>query len=199
MADHTYKRTFFLPVYKANTTTGALIEAGDTLTVLKASTTGSTHPTQDITVIAVSDGGRTVHWEYDAGNVYIHPEDIIKVHPKHQWFIPGFGNVGATDRTGSPAAPDDTAVTNFKIGAESFNGTWPITAQGAADLEAAMQEAIDNLNIVNPIDGYNKTAVTVTWVDDTTDYLQIYVLNTNQVWKVTDSDGEVTLSAAGLP
>lgn len=131
--------------------------------------------------------------------MYIHPDDIIQVHPKHQWNAPGFINVGATDRTGNPAAPDDTAVTNFKIGSNSYNGSWPITAQGAADLQEAMQNAIDDLNIVDPLTGYNKTAVTVTWIDAATDSLAIYVLNTNQTWKVTDSDGEVTLSPAGLP
>lgn len=202
MADHKYSLTFAQPAYKDQTASpsnvGVLIAPGDTLTILKKSADG-TNPEQAITVSDVLDAGRTVLFEYDSGNVFLHPGDEWAVHPDHQFFCPEFINVGATEDDGDPAAPDDTAVTNFKIGANSYSGTWPITANGAAALQLAMQEAIDALGIVDPVKGFNSTAVTVNWIDASTDYLQIYIMNTNQVWKVTDSDGEVTLSPDGLP
>lgn len=85
--------TFHQPVYKnqgtlaAPTNVGLHIEVGDTLRVLVDNDTAA--PTSvDLTVTGVFNDYKTIEWD-GANNTSLRPDDIIRVHRRHQWFCVG--------------------------------------------------------------------------------------------------------------
>ena len=160
MADNIMARRFFQPVYKSDGS-GDLIEAGDTLKALLGAANG-TRPIQNLTLSAVSEDGQTVYWEYDSGNNFTRSEDVVAVDPDHQITCPEPADVGLV-------AVDDITeeVTAFTINGTAYAGSYPVTAEGAADLQAAMNNALAG-----------NGAVTVVYVDTGTDYLQVYAMQT---------------------
>jgi hypothetical protein len=166
MADTKFGRRFFDKVYKGDAS-GDLIEAGDTLEVIKANSDG-TRSVQNITVLEVSADGFEVYWEYDAANLYLRPEDVVGVGEAHNWECPEAGNIGIT-------AVDDLTetITSFEINGVETTGSWPITAEGAVDLQAALNTALAG-----------NGAATVVYVDTGTDYFRVYVMNTTATIEV---------------
>lgn len=160
MADNVMSRTFFQPVYKGDGS-GDIVEAADVVSVLLNAADG-THPLQNITVKSVSEDGRTIYWEYDATNQYARSGDVYAVAPAHQWECPAVADVGLV------AVDDITAtVTSFTVNGVVTSGSWPVTAEGAAALQIALNEAL-----------VGNGAATVVYVDTGTDYLQVYVMQT---------------------
>lgn len=199
MADHKYKVVATLPVYKDQSTPsnkGVKLAPGDTVTFIKKSSDGSL-PTQDVVITNISDSGKTLHWEYDSASVFLHPNDIYAIHPKHTFVCAPFINVGATSLGGTPAAPDKT-VSAFTINGESFSGSYAVSGPGAASLQAAIQAALDALEATSAVNGREISTVRVTFIDSTTDYLRIVVFNTNATITVTDADATITLTTAGI-
>lgn len=166
MADNIFHRTFFQPVYKGDGS-GQIVEAADVVSVLLNAADG-THPLQNITVKSVSEDGRTIYWEYDATNQYVRSGDVFAVAPAHQLECPEPANIGLV-------AVDDitVTVTSFDINGTETTGSWPVTAEGAADLQDAMNAAL-----------VGNGAVTVNYVDAATDYLQVYVMQTTATIEV---------------
>jgi hypothetical protein len=160
MADNIMARRFFQPVYKSDGS-GDLIEAGDTLKALLGAANG-TRPIQNLVLSAVSEDAQTLYWEYDATNNFTRSEDVVGVDPDHQITCPPEINIGLV-------AVDDitVTVTAFVVNGVAYSGSYPVTAEGAAALQAALQDAV----------GING-AVTVVYVDAATDYLQVYVMGT---------------------
>jgi hypothetical protein len=160
MADTVFGRRFFDKVYKGDGS-GDVIEAGDTLEVIKANSSG-TNSVQNITVISVSADGHEVFWEYDAGNLYLRPEDVVAVGSAHTWECPVADNYAIT-------AVDTLTetVTEFTVNGVATAGSWPITLEGAADLQQALNDALAG-----------NGAATVVYVDAATDYFRVYVMNT---------------------
>lgn len=161
MADNVMCRRFFQPVYKGDGS-GDLVEAGDTVGIILNSKTDPLR-TQDIVLASVSENGHVLCWEYDATNQYVRPQDIHSVAPAHQWVCPEEQNVGLI-------ADDEitASVDAFDInGGTPVEGPWPVTAQGASDLQDALNAAL-----------VGNGAATVNYVDAATDYLQVYVMGT---------------------
>lgn len=172
MADTKFGRRFFDVVYKGDAS-GNVIEAADTLEVIKANSDG-TRSVQNITVAAVSADGKEVFWEYDAGNLYLRPEDVVGVGPDHVWNCPEAANISIT------AVDDLTAtITAFEINGVETTGSWPITAQGATDLQQALNDAL-----------VGNGAATVVYVDAATDYFRVYVNGTTAAISVGGVDLE---------
>lgn len=160
MADTVFGRRFFDTVYKGDGS-GDVIEAADTLEVIKANSDG-TRSVQNITVASVSADGKEVFWEYDAANLYLRPEDVVGVGPDHTWECPEAGNYAIT------AVDTLTAeITAFTVNGVETAGAWPITAAGATALQQAINDAL-----------VGNGACTVVWVDAATDYFRVYVMGT---------------------
>ena len=166
MADTKFGRRFFDTVYKGDGS-GDVIEAADTLEVIKANSDG-TRSVQNITVASVSADGKEVFWEYDAANLYLRPEDVVGVGPDHTWECPEPDNISIT-------AVDSLTVTitSFEINGVETTGSWPITSDGAVDLQAALNAALAG-----------NGAATVVYVDAATDYFRVYVNNTTATIEV---------------
>lgn len=166
MADNIFKRSFFQPIYKDQTNpsnVGLLAEAADVIVIqLRGVNAAGEHPTQNLTILSIDETGRHITFEYDATNQYVRPEDIYAVTPNYQYVCPEEGNYAITE--------DDVltaTVTAFEINGVETTGSWPVTAEGAADLEAAMQAQL-----------INNGAVTVQYIDAATDYLTVHVMGT---------------------
>lgn len=77
--------TFPKPVYKSDAS-GNIIEVGDTLGVRlhqsdKNAPSGQVY--LDLTVVAVGDQGRTVHWDYLASGENVNPLDVAAIDVDH--------------------------------------------------------------------------------------------------------------------
>lgn len=75
--------SFVKPVYKSDAS-GDIIEPGDTLGLRlhQSDTAGASGDVyQDVTVVSVGDGGRTVHWDFLTVNV--NPLDVAAVDSDH--------------------------------------------------------------------------------------------------------------------
>jgi hypothetical protein len=167
--DNVQGQRFFLPIYKdqsVGANEGILAAAGDIITVLlKGVKPDGTHPTQSLTLLSISDHGLEITWEHDATNQYARSGDIHSVAPVHQYVCPVAGNISLVGTTDV-----DAPVTSFSVNGVTHTETYPVTAVGAAALEADLQTALQEQGLSGE--------VTVVWVDAATDYLKVYVTNT---------------------
>ena len=165
MADDIRTVRFNPPVYKNKTTNpGVLAKAGDVTTVLlKGTAADGTHPQQSLTILTANDSGTEFTYEFDATNQYVLPNRIVGVIPLHTWECPpaaDYAQVGTSL----------TSVTSFQVGSKPVHTeTYPATAQGAKDLQADMNAELQG-----------NGSATVSWVDAATDYLKVFVMNTQQ-------------------
>lgn len=177
MADNLFGLRWALPIYKDQTNpanVGVLAAAADVIVVQLKGVGGSPLRTQNLTLASVSADGLEITWEHDATNQYVRPQDIVGILPAYQYECPDAANIGIT------AVDDLTAtVTAFEVNGVETTGSWPVTEEGAAALQAALQAAL-----------VNNGKVTVVYVDTGTDYLKVYVMQTTAVISVGGVDLE---------
>jgi hypothetical protein len=177
MADDIFRHRFSEPVGKNQTTNpGELAEAGDTIVILlKGLTAAGVHPTQDLVLLTVSENGYEITYENDAANQYVHPSRIWGFTPLFQITCPDVANIGLV-------AVDDitTTVTEFVLDGVTTTGSWPVTADGAAALQLALNNALSG-----------NGSATVVYVNAGTDYLQVYIMGTTARGSVNTVDMEV--------
>lgn len=171
MADNLFGLRWALPIYKDQTNpanVGVLAAAADVIVVQLKGVGGSPLRTQNLTLASVSADGQEITWEHDATNQYVRPGDIVGILPAYQYECPDPINIGLV-------AVDDltTEISGFEINGVAYTGPYAVSADGAAALELAMQNAL----------GQNG-AVTVNYVDAATDYIQVYVMQTTATIEV---------------
>lgn len=142
MADPIVTKQFYLPVYNANGS-GALITTGGTLNARRKNniynpTTGRVEVSlvaQAVTLTAANEDSTILSWAKSSANGYLDPDDIWDLDPDHSWNCPPPVNLSGTV---------DAAVTSITINGAATSINFALTAQGAADAQAWLNDYIHN-------------------------------------------------------
>lgn len=148
---------FKLPVYKDQTNSaniGKIIEVGDTVTLVIYNNKLTGPTTQDVTVTAVGNGGRTIEWNNSTtGNLLA--ERIERVHAKHQYTCAGAQNWEIV-LTEASASSVKAKVTSMAFGVPSVVYDIGVEEAAAANgiTDLFVEELVDKINSVLGNEGY---------------------------------------------